>query len=78
MFWSMPWMPAISRIVVLPNHIKKFIRLIRMRTETFRPRKLTLLSTMPWASSTWLIGPTGENRVKNSIEKAAAMMRFGM
>ena len=74
----MPWMPAISRIVVLPNHIRKFIRLIRMRTEIFRPRKLTLFSTMPWASRIWFTGPTVEKSVKNSIEKAAAMMRLGM
>ena len=67
-------MPAISRIVVLPNHIRKFISEISSRTDILMPRKLTLFSTMPWASSTWLIGPTVEKSVKNSMEKAAAMI----
>ena len=78
MFWSMPWMPAISRIVVLPNHIRKFIREMSTRTGIFRDRKSMALSAQPAESTTWLTGPTGENSVKNSMEKAEAMIRFGM
>ena len=30
--WSMPMIPAMSKIVVLPNHMRKFMRLIKLRT----------------------------------------------
>ena len=33
MLWSMPMIPAISTMVVLPNHIRKFINAIMLRTE---------------------------------------------
>ena len=76
MFWSMPWIPAISRMVVLPNHIRKFIREISSRTETLILRKSMVC--FPADRRIWFTGPTGENRVKNSIENAEAMIRFGI
>ena len=74
----MPMMPAISKMVVLPNHIRKFIRATRPRTVYCLSKKGMGWSAMPSCIISWLMGPTLENRVKNSIEKAEAMIRLGI
>ena len=74
----MPMMPAISRIVVLPNHIRKFIEQISVRTVTRLAKKSMGISLQPQAWISWFTGPTLEKSVKKSMEKAEAMIRFGM
>ena len=71
-------MPAISKMVVLPNHSRKFIRQISARTEILMEKKSIASSMMPLCISSWFTGPTLENRVKNSMENAEAMIRLGM
>ena len=54
-------MPAISRIVVLPNHIRKFIRQISPRTVKRMLKKSMGMSIQPSWVRIWLTGPTLEN-----------------
>ena len=74
----MPCMPAINRIVVLPNHMRKFIRAIRLLTVIFIARKSIGWSAHPELRMIWFTGPTIENMAKKSIENADAMIRLGM
>ena len=62
-FWSMPMIPAISNMVVLPNHSRKFIRQIRLRTVILMAKKSMGFSAIPICISSWFTGPTLENRV---------------
>ena len=75
---STPIMAAISMMVVLPNHIRKFIRPTRPRLPHTVFRKLMGVLIQPMLSSTAFTGPLSENRAKNSIAKAEAMIRLGM
>ena len=59
----MPIMPAISKMVVLPNQSRKFIRQIRVRTVTFMVKKSMGWLAIPDCISSWFTGPTLENRV---------------
>ena len=59
--WSMPMMPAMSRIVVLPNHMRKFIRQMSPRTVKRMLKKSIGASIQPSCVRIWLIGPTLEN-----------------
>ena len=68
--------PAMSMIVVLPNHIRKLINAIIPRAVPTLLKKSTTLSASP-PEIIWFIGPTLENNVKNSIANAAAMIRLG-
>ena len=61
-----------------PKAQEEFAEQIRDCTVTRMPRKLIGLSAMPELTSSWLTGPTCENRAKNSMENADAMIRFGM
>ena len=75
---STPIMAAISMMVVLPNHIRKFIRPTRPRLPHTVFRKLMGVLIQPMLSSTAFTGPLSENRAKNSIAKAEAMIRLGI
>ena len=75
---SMPMMPDISRMVVLPNHIRKFISPTSPRVPATEERKRNGSCVTPMDISAAFTGPLSENRVKNSMEKADAMMRLGM
>ena len=75
---STPIMAAISMMVVLPNHIRKFIRPTRPRLPHTVFKKLMGVLIQPMLSSTAFTGPLSENRAKNSIAKAEAMIRLGM
>ena len=46
-FWSMPIMPAISRMVVLPNHMRKFMVATRPRTVICLSKKGIASSIQP-------------------------------
>ena len=75
---STPMIAAISMMVVLPNHIRKFIRPISPRLPHTVFRKLMGASIQPMLCSTAFTGPLSENSAKNSIAKAEAMIRLGM
>ena len=75
---STPMMAAISMMVVLPNHIRKFIRPTRPRLPHTVFKKLMGVLIQPMLSSTAFTGPLSENRAKNSMAKAEAMIRLGM
>ena len=75
---STPIIAAISMMVVLPNHIRKFIRPIRPRLPQTLFRKLKGSLRMPMPTSAAFTGPLSENRAKNSMANAEAMMRLGM
>ena len=75
---STPIMAAISMMVVLPNHIRKFIRPTRPRLPHTVFRKLMGVLIQPMLSSTAFTGPLSENRAKNSMAKAEAMIRLGI
>ena len=75
---STPIIAAISMMVVLPNHIRKFIRPTRPRLPHTVFKKLMGVLIQPMLSSTAFTGPLSENRAKNSIAKAEAMIRLGM
>ena len=59
----MPMMPAMSRIVVLPNHMRKFIRQMSPRTVKRMLKKSIGISIQPSWVRIWLIGPTFENSI---------------
>ena len=69
---------AISMMVVLPNHIRKFIRPISPRLPHTVFKKLMGSLIQPMLCSTAFTGPLSENSAKNSIAKAEAMIRLGM
>ena len=69
-------MAAIRMMVVLPNHIMKFISAMRKRLPKGRARNS--YAGKPRDSMNLLTGPPLENSTKNSIEKAEAMIRLGM
>ena len=75
---STPIMAAISMMVVLPNHIRKFIRPTSARLPHTVFRKLMGSVVQPMLMSTAFTGPLSENRAKKSMAKAEAMMRFGI
>ena len=75
---STPMMAAISMMVVLPNHIRKFIRPISPRLPHTVFKKLMGASIQPMLCSTAFTGPLSENSAKNSIAKAEAMIRLGI
>ena len=73
-------MAAIRMMVVLPNHIRKFISPTRPRAVQTLESQRTGSATMPSLSRIELIGPVSEfeNRVKNSMANADAMIRLGI
>ena len=73
----MPMMAAISMMVVLPNHIRKFIRPTRDRVPNAVPMKSMGSLVMPSDIRIELMGPLLENRAKNSMANAEAMIRLG-
>ena len=75
---STPMMAAISMMVVLPNHIRKFIRPMSARLPQTVFRKLMGSERVPMLISTALTGPLSENSAKNSMANAEAMIRLGM
>ena len=72
---SIPIIPAISMIVVLPNHIRKFIRPTTPRTPQVISRNFTV--SPPRLSIIPLTTPALPNNWKNNMENAAAIMTFG-
>ena len=64
-------------IVVLPNHIRKFINPTSDLVPHTVPIKSIGLEVNPIDIKIELIGPFVENIVKNSIANADAMIRFG-
>ena len=60
-------MAAINIIVVLPNHIKKFISPTRLLVPNTEPRKSIGSLIKPIDSKIELIGPLVENNAKNNI-----------
>ena len=75
---SMPIMPDIRRIVVLPNHIMKFMMQMSARVQSTLAKKRMGSRVIPTFIKMLFIGPPSENKVKNSIANAAAMIRFGI
>ena len=73
----MPIMTAIRRIVVLPNHIRKFSSATSVRALHLWLKKEYACFRIPAWTSMALIGPPSANKVKNNIAKADAMIRFG-
>ena len=67
-------------MVVLPNHIRKFIKPTRPRAVHTLESQRTGSATMPSFSKMELMGPVSEfeNSVKNSMANADAMIRLGM
>jgi hypothetical protein len=59
--------------VVLPNHIKKFIRATRPRVPQTLDKNLNGASKIPREIRISLIGPPSENNVKKSMENADAI-----
>ena len=74
----MPMTAAISRMVVLPNHMRKFMRPTSPRVPATLERKRNGSLRMPREMSVVFTGPLSENMVKNSMANAEAMMRLGM
>ena len=74
---SIPIIPAIKRIVVLPNHIRQFINAISPLALPALDKNLYGVSINPICISIELMGPPSENNVKNNMENADAMIRFG-
>ena len=65
-------------MVVLPNHIRKFISETRPRVPTTVERKRNGSLMMPAEISAALTGPLSEKRAKKSMANAEAIIRFGM
>ena len=74
---SIPIIPAISRIVVLPNHIRKFMKDTSDLELYMLEKNLNGEDNIPICISMELIRPPSENKVKNNIANADAMIRFG-
>ena len=72
--WIMGFVP---QIVVLPNHIKKFINATIVLTDNVLYKNLKGSSKIPNCINIELIGPPSENNVKNNIAIAEAMIKFG-
>ena len=70
-------MPAISIMVVLPNHMRKFIKPISERVPNAVPIKSIGSETIPTDSKIELMGPLVENSAKKSMANADAIIRFG-
>ena len=77
---STPMMAAIKMMVVLPNHIRKFISPTSPRAVHTLDSQRTGSLTMPSLSRMELMGAVSalENSVKNSMANAEAMIRLGM
>ena len=73
----MPIMPAMRRIIVLPVHMMKFMNPTRALDAIVLEKNLNGWLRIPAAISIWFTGPWSENNVKNNMENADAMMRFG-
>ena len=73
-------MAAIRMMVVLQNHIRKFIRPTSPRAVQMLDSQRTGSLTRPSLSRMELIGPVSEleNSVKNSIANAEAIIRLGI
>ena len=65
------------RIVVLPNHIRQFIKAISPLALPACERNLYGSDMKPICISSEFIGPESENNVKNKSENAEAIIRFG-
>ena len=72
-----PITAAISIIVVLPNHIKKFINPIRDLVPNTEPIKSIGALIQPRDIRMEFTGPFVENMVKNKRANADAIIRFG-
>src|SRR5690554_2086745 len=71
-------MPAIKSIVVLPNHIKKFIAAIKPLVGHTLSTKLNDSGNTPVSISNVVNPPVLENSCTNNIENAAAITKFGI
>ena len=71
-------MPASNRMVVFPNHIRKFISIISILDAAMLFMNLKGSFRMWRLMSIWFMGPASAKRAKNNIENADAMIRFGM
>ena len=74
---SIPSIPAISRMVVLPNHIRQFINAMSPLVLPTCDRNLYGSEMKPICISRLFIGPPSANNVKNNSENAEAIIRFG-
>jgi hypothetical protein len=74
---SIPIIPAIRRMVVFPNHIRQFISAISPLALPVWDKNLYGSEINPICIKRELIGPASENKVKNNIENADAIIRFG-
>ena len=68
---------AINIMVLLPNHIRKFMNPTSDLVPRAEPRKSIGFFIHPSDIKIELTGPFVENIVKNNIANADAMMRFG-
>ena len=73
----MPMMAAISMMVVLPNHMRKFISATSVRAPKVDSINRMASPITPMLRRMLLTGPELENMAKNSMAKAEAMMRLG-
>ena len=74
---SIPIIPAISKMVVFPNHIRKFIKATSDLALHVLDRNLNGSLVIPAYIKIELTGPLLENKVKNSIANADAIIRLG-
>ena len=68
---------AISMIVELPNHIRKFITPTKVLVPNAERMKSIGSFVSPIDNRIELIGPLFENNAKNNIANADAMIKFG-
>ena len=64
-------------MVVLPNHMRKFIRPTKVRAPRVDSMNRMASPITPMLRRMLLMGPALENRAKNSMANAEAMIRFG-
>ena len=72
-----PFIAAISMIVVLPNHIRKFINPISDLVPNIEPKKSIGFLINPADNIIEFTGPFVEKSVKNNIANADAIIRLG-
>ena len=74
----MPMIPAINKMVVFPNHIKKFIDAIKPLVDHALSTNENVSGTNPDSNSILVTGPLLANNLKNNNENADAMTKLGI
>lgn len=77
-FGLIPITAAIRRIVVFPNHIRKFINATSPLVPITEDRNRIGSPMIPADTMNEFTGPLSENNAKNNIANALAIIRFGI